>query len=264
MKSFEYLHCSKNINISRLYPHILIWVLTILEVLIAYFLITVISKKFLAEPPIFIHFLGFFLSFCYITSMLFFYRIPKGSSSGCLWDCILIWIIALFGVPLIFLAWFLSPLKGLILGLYFIALIMFTRWSFKHYNSKLSSLYHRIKFFEFIKRKIYFLKEGKIENDLIRKKFIMSLKLSLFYSTLVILIVALMVNLSFVTDFHLYDSLPINKMIYNVIAVQKFAFTMSLAGFLLSFYITSCISLTSHFVLKKLNIFSGDNCKLRY
>ncbi len=264
MKSFEYSHRSKNINVSSLYPHILIWVLTILEVLIAYFLITVVSKKFLAEPPIFIHFLGLFLGFCYITSMLFFYRTPKGSSSGCLWDCILIWIIALFGVPLIFLAWFLSPLKGLILGLYFIALIMFTRWSFKHYNSKLNSLYHRIKFFEFIKRKIYFLKEGKIENNLIRKKFITNLKLSLFYSTLVILIVALMVNLSFVTDFHLYDSLPISKMIYNVIEVQKFAFTMSLAGFLLSFYITSCISLTSHFVLKKLNTFSGDNCKLRY
>ncbi|WP_212556110.1 hypothetical protein, partial [Methanosarcina spelaei] len=164
MKSFEHLHRSKNINVSRLYPHIWIWVLTILEVLIAYFLITVISKKFLAEPPIFIHFLGLFLSFCYITSMLFFYRIPKGSSSGCLWDCILIWIIALFGVPLIFLAWFLSPLKGLILGLYFIALIMFTRWSFKHYNSKLSFLYHRIKFSEFIKRKIYYKGAQRVTN----------------------------------------------------------------------------------------------------
>jgi hypothetical protein len=60
MKSFEYLYRSKNINVSSLYSHILIWVLTILEVLIAYFLITVVSKKFLAEPPIFIHFLGLF------------------------------------------------------------------------------------------------------------------------------------------------------------------------------------------------------------
>lgn len=251
MKSFEYLHRSKSLNVSRLYLHIWTWVLTIFEVLAVYFLILWISKKFLAEPPIFINFLRLFLGFCYITSMLFFYRIPKGSSSGCLWDCIVIWIIALFGVPLIFLAWFLSPLKGLILGLYFIALIMFTHWSFKHYNSKLSYLYHRIKFFEFIRRKIYFLKEDKIENNLIRKKFVMSLKLSLFYSTLVILIVALMVNFSFVTDFHLYDSLPISKMIYNVIAVQKFAFTMSLAGFLIAFCITLCMSLTFHTVLKK-------------
>lgn len=255
MKYFERFHHSKNLDLSRLYLHFWILVLTIFEVLAVYFLITWVSTKFLAEPPIFIHFLGLFLGFCYITSMLFFYRIPKGSSSGYIWICLLIWIIALFGMPLTFLAWFLSPLKGFILGLYLIMLILFAHWSFKQYNSKLSSLCNRIKFIKFIKRKIYSLKEGKSGNNLVRKKFIMSLKLSLFYSTLVILIVALMVNFSFVTDFHLYDSLPISKMIYNVIAVQKFAFTMSLAGFLIAFCITSCISLTFHFVLRKSDTF---------
>jgi len=256
LKVFKSFHSSKYSKISRLYPHIWAWILTVFEVSLLYFFVIWGFNSFFPEPPILITmvFNRIFFLFCYVTSMFYFYWFPKRSSLRTIWICLLVWIVTLFGIPLTFLAWFRSPLKGLVLGLYLTMLIVFVYWIFKQYNSKLSSLYSQTKFLKSIKRKIYSLNKNKRENNLVRKKLIMSLKLSLFYSTFAIFILTSMVYWNFVTNSYLFgsDVLPINKMISQIIAVEKLVFNMGLISFLTSIYITLSISLTFHFMLEKL------------